>query len=178
MPEGDKILLKNKRHMQLPGFCFYLLKNTLTPDAKEMQQDISGKMFTDFTNDRSEADISRLPEDEKPAVIMIHQHDIFLDRLEKKLTEIGVKENEIIFDRIKYYDLERGSIEGYVQLTELYCKDNAYSYQEEGRIIINTKDERIKKKFRRPIRIGNLSDVAHINDWYLPEGLSAVIRNE
>ena len=174
--ENGKLVFRNKRHMDLPGFCFYLLKNKIEDEAVEMEQHVSGKMFTDFTKEQSTEDISKLAEEDKPAVIMIYRHDVFLERLERVLFNLGVKKDEIYFSQIKYYEIDNGSISGYRPLMELFCKDEPYSYQEEGRIIVNTKDIKVLKRLRKPISLGNMSDVANLVNWYEPKGIIAEIK--
>lgn len=172
--EEGRILFKNKRHMGLPGFCFYMLKDKIQND--QMTQDVSGKMFTDFTLNQTEEEISKLPKGDRPAVILITQHNSFLDRLEAALMDIGVKKDEIFFDQIKYFDMDRGKVEGYKPLLELYCKDLSYSYQTEGRVIVNTTNLKVLKRLKKPIYLGNLSGIAKVNDWYFPNGMQAVVK--
>ena len=109
---GNQSSIKRHSTMELPCFCLYILKQSkFTPPENEGYQEIStvisSTYFKDFADHLSVEEIDRLCDDDKPAVILIKNFNLFRDRLKDKLLEIGLNEDEIIITRIGYYDFTK-----------------------------------------------------------------------
>lgn len=175
--DGNYIYVKNRRHMNLPTICFYSVMDYRNDPNASQELIIDGKMFTDFTKNSSAQIIEQTSEEEEPAVVIIEDHRLFLELLKKKLLQLGVHEDEIIFSEVKYEDMSKGGqISGYRPLMELFCKDVSYSYQREMRIVINTKSHDVLNMLREPIYLGNLDKVITVHDWYFEKGIKVEIN--
>lgn len=176
-----RICIKKKRDMNLPCFCFYMLKHGMFMCPKEegchqVAATVPSSYFKDFADNLSIKEIEKLNEGERPAVIFIKDFNGFKDRLIKKLVEMGLKERDIMIESINYFDFNEFGLDGWLDFgknspKELFVKDIRFKEQSEGRIIINTYNGALKKIFDNPIEIGNLSDIAFYEEWYPYEGM-------
>lgn len=175
--DGSYWLVKNQRHMSLPSICFYTIFDRRENPNSSQESHISGKMFTDFTKDYglSQREVENLPEDDRPAIVMIEKHIEFFKLLEERLSLLGISSNEILASQVNYYDMKAGCIKGYRPLMELFCKDLSYSYQNETRIVIDTKDPEILERLKEPVLIGNLDGVVKVQKWYFESGIRAIV---
>ena len=154
----NRILIKNRRDMQLPCICFYGLK-------------------TDADN-ASPAEIAALPPKKQPAIAVIKDWAEFVRRLKAKLNSIGVPDECILVSPVQYFDFTPYSTDdSWVDLNctppkELFVKSKQdFEYQNELRIVIDTDDPTILDLLSNPIEIGNLSDIAAVAEGYHPEGI-------
>jgi len=177
----QKIYLKRKRTMSLPVFCFYILKNSLfqcplKEGKQKMEVEIDSIYFKDFADNVTPEQVDNLLDEEKPAVILLHNYDEFMNRLTKKLLSMGLQEKEIVPGDIKYYDSNEHGEEGWRVFEgeppkELFAKDKSFCHQSEARIIINTDNQSIiNKLLKQPIEIGSLSDISEYISAYFSEG--------
>ena len=179
---NQRVLFKDKRSMQLPCFCLYVMRvNSFTPPQKEGKQSlktsIPGNYFKDFADNKTEVEVSKLPQPEQPALIIIENFEIFLSRLKNKLFSLGLQENEILVSYTSYFDFEKYGQAGWYDFqqkypNELFVKNLRFKDQSEGRIIINTKNPDIMKALSQPIDLGNMSDIAQMVPGYHPEGIN------
>lgn len=177
----QRVLFKDKRSMQLPCFCLYVMKvASFTPPEKAGKQrlrtNIPGSYFKDFVDNKSEAEVSKLPQSEQPALIVIENFEAFLSRLKNKLFNLGVQENEILVSYTSYFDFEKYGQTGWYDFQqkypkELFVKNLRFIDQSEGRIIINTKNPDVLNTLSTPIDLGNMSDIAQMIPGYYPEGI-------
>lgn len=178
----QKILFKDNRSVMLPCFCLYVLKVTdfeipSCEGRQTLRSVVSKSYFMDFVDNRSENEIKSLSEEESPYIIVISDFSEFLERLKSNLMEIGVKEEEILLHYVSYKDHDKfgerswgcGSM---VNPKELFLKSKRYSEQKECRIVINSRDNDILKKFKRPIELGDMSDISQIAHGYHPGGIA------
>lgn len=180
-----RVLFKDKRSMQLPCFCLYIMRvSSFTPPeeagTQHLATSIPGSYFKDFADNKSKAEVSSLPPSEQPALIMIKNFEVFLNRLKNKLFRLGVQDNEILVNHIRYFDFEQNGQEGWLDLCqnypkELFVKNLRFSDQKEGRIIINTRNPDVLNALSTPIDLGDLSDIAQMIPGYYPEGLDIEI---
>jgi len=178
---GNTIYMKRKRSMNLPVFCFYILKDeSLKITPKEEKQDIETiipySYFRDFADDMSPEQIDKLSEGDKPAVIIINNFNEFRKRLVTKLLSFGLKEDDIIFESVVYNDYHKNGEDGWgdflhEQPYELFSKDESFYNQSEGRVVINTDNESIKKILHEPIDIGSLKDISQYITKYFYDGM-------
>lgn len=177
-----RILLKDKRDMNLPCLCFYTstLKNYAVPSEegkKKISTIIDGRYFKDFADNKTVEEIARLPLEEQPAMVLIQDFDEFLKRLKSALIDHGLKEDEILVQLVEYIDHSTfGGDDSWMDFNtkspkELFVKSKDFSYQNELRIVIDTDDPVQLKLFENPIDIGNLSDIAVESVGYHPEGV-------
>lgn len=184
----NRILYKDNRSMKLPCFCMYILKNeALKIPEKEGKQNfetsIPGSYFKDFANHMLPEDVAKLPEDEQPALIVISDFERFKERLIKKLVEIGVEEKEILIKYVTYFDFEKYGFLGWYDFQqkyplELYVKSQRFNEQCEARIVINTRDTKVLERLKKPIDLGNMSDIAKSTKGYFYEGIDISFNAE
>lgn len=143
----DWSIFRSERDMLLPCFCFYCISTGLFDCPKEegtyeLKRHISERYFSDF-------------DDKEPAVVMFPLND-FLLSIKSFLFTLGINEEEIIIQRVQYIDFNK---DNYIDLNtvhpyELFIKTRRFAEQEEGRIVINTKDPKVLKVLEEPIEIG------------------------
>lgn len=179
----NRILIKNRRDMQLPCICFYGLKtDAFSPPQNEGRNRIStyidAKYFRDFADNASPAEIAALPPKKQPAIAVIKDWAEFVRRLKAKLNSIGVPDECILVSPVQYFDFTPYSTDdSWVDLNctppkELFVKSKQdFEYQNELRIVIDTDDPTILDLLSNPIEIGNLSDIAAVAEGYHPEGI-------
>ena len=179
----NRILIKNRRDMQLPCICFYGLKtDAFPPPQNEGRNRISTYIdaiyFRDFADNASPAEIAALPPKKQPAIAVIKDWAEFVRRLKAKLNSIGVPDECILVSPVQYFDFTPYSTDdSWVDLNctppkELFVKSKQdFEYQNELRIVIDTDDPTILDLLSNPIEIGNLSDIAAVAEGYHPEGI-------
>ena len=182
---ADRIYLKRNRTMKLPCFCFYCLKNSMFTCPEEtgvqkLKTSIPYSYFRDFADNIPPEEVEKLPEDERPALIIIKNYPEFKKRLISKRIETGLQESEIIEARVDYYDFERYGKDswwdfGQPSPKELTVKHIRFSDQNEGRFIINTDNPEILSLLDAPITIGTLEDICVLCNQYLYGGVDIVM---
>lgn len=182
---GNRIYLKRKRDMQLPCFCLYYLKNSMfvCPEKAGIQKlktSIPYSYFRDFADNMSPEEVKKLPEDERPVLIVIENYPDFKQRLIRKLMEIGLLRHEIIETRIDYYDFDEYGESGWWDFgqkspMELAIKHIRFKEQNEGRFIINTGNQEVLQLLENPIEIGPLDDICTVYEHYLYDGIDIVM---
>lgn len=177
---GNKVYLKNKRSMQLPCFCAYILTDKMLSKPTDIgEQTLTGEIppeyFRDFASNLTVTQIEKLPYLEQPAIVYIKDLFEFEKRLRKYLIEyVGVQAKDIITRQVEYVEWDEPVTETYIECPlELFFKDKQFSHQQEWRVIINTDDEEVKKRLlSKPIAIGTLESIAYFKDGYLKDGIS------
>lgn len=174
---GEVTYFRRERTMNLPCYCFFLLKLDLfeCPEKEGRQRikgEISGKYFKDFASDLSKEENEQLQDYEKPSFVFIQDMDMFIKMICKELKRLGLDDNEIMIENIEYCDK---STEHYCKADspkELKLKPNRFSYQSEGRIIVNTdKSSILEYLYKNPIEIGSIDNISERVDGYFPEGM-------
>lgn len=180
--KDGRIYFKRQNVMNLPAFCIYLLKADMFEWPEKagwhsISTTIPAKYFRDFADHQTLEEISQLPLDEQPSVVIIHDFDTLKSRIISHLLSLGIDEDEILVEPISYYDFNQYGEMGWVDLCqtpplELAFKDISFSDQSEARFIINTKNEVAAEYLRNnAILLGPLSDIAAVADGYFSEGL-------
>ena len=128
----------------------------------------------------SPEEIQKLPEDERPVLIVIEDYPEFKRRLVHKLIEIGLLDREIIETKVSYFDFDQYGEFGWWDFgqkspMELAVKHIRFKDQNEGRFIINTDNQRILQLLDKPIEIGPLDDICILCDHYLYDGMDIVM---
>lgn len=150
---GNRIYLKRRRDMHLPCFCLYYLKNSMficpkEPGIQKLKTSIPYSYFRDLADNMSPEEVQKLPEDERPVLIVIEDYPEFKRRLVHKLIEIGLLDREIIETKVSYFDFDQYGEFGWWDFgqkspMELAVKHIRFKDQNEGRFIINTDNQRI-----------------------------------
>jgi hypothetical protein len=157
---------RRERTMNLPCFCFLQVsldffecpKNT---GVQKITGYIPAKYFMDFADKK-----------EQPSIVYINNFSEFRVMFKKKLSEIGVKEDEIIIERINYLPKKIPFQCPGESPNELKVKDSWFDYQHEGRIVLNIDDPILLSYFNKnTIDIGTLKDIAEKKDIYLSDGM-------
>ncbi|SFM53964.1 hypothetical protein SAMN03159341_1458 [Paenibacillus sp. 1_12] len=185
IPIGQRVYLKRSRDMELPCFCFYILKQSMFDCPKEegkhsLTATVPASYFRDFMDNLDPQEVEKLNRKEKSAVIFIHDYKEFEQRIINALMALGLNREEIIITRVSYIDFDKyGEYSwwdfGQRPPKELTIKHNRFENQSEARIIINTDDEKIKQILVKPIEIGSLEDIATVSNIYLHGGMSVEI---
>lgn len=179
------LYFRRKSIMQLPCYCFYMLRHDLfTPEPKEGIQEldavISGSYFQDFADEMSPDDISRLPLDEQPSLVLIKKHDEFVERIFNAVAALGVHRDDIIYIPVEYTNKRAPFLcnpTGRPFPDELTTKDLRFKDHAEGRIIVNTTDANVCNQLCKiPIRIGPLHNIAYQIDDYFHAGIGIKAR--
>lgn len=172
---------KNVQSMRLPTFCLYGLSYDIfeikpEPGWQRIKGTIPGKYFHSFAV-LDGADVSELPDEKQPSIVMIENIDEFQRRLYKRLNEIGINSEDIIASPVLYYDFQTYGPDGWLDFgdkfpKELFIKDKSFDYQSEIRFVINTTDEEIIDYLHNnAIDIGSLDDIAQYVDGYYRDGI-------
>lgn len=167
-----------KRTMNLPCYCFYLLKHAAfdLPETEGWQKRsavIPGAYFRDFANNLSPDEASRLAAEERPAFVVIYDMDRFIEMIRQKILSLGVKHEDFLYVMVDYQDKNTAFNWHVNSPFELKYKDIYFSDQSEGRIIINTDDRDVLEYLaNNPIQIGSLNNIAALSDSYNYNGIS------
>jgi hypothetical protein len=138
---------------------------------------VPASYFRDFMDNLDPKEVEKLDQKDKPAVIVIKDYKEFEQRIINALMTLGLNRGEIIITRVAYIDFDKYGEDGWWDFgqkspMELTIKHTRFENQSEGRIIINTDDERIRQILSKPIEIGSLEDIATVSNTYLHEGMS------
>ncbi|MED4461493.1 hypothetical protein [Metabacillus fastidiosus] len=182
VPIGQRVYLKRSRNMELPCFCFYILKQSMFDCPKEegkhkLTTTVPASYFRDFVDNLDPQKVEKLDQKDKPALIFIHDYNEFERRIINALMALGLNREEIIIARVRYIDFNEYGESGWWDFgerspMELAVKHNRFENQSEARIIINTDDEKIKQILTKPIEIGSLEDIAKVSNTYFHEGIT------
>lgn len=178
---GNQVYLKKENDMRLPCFCVYTLRHSMfQPPSKPGRQRISttipGSYFRDFSDDMDEEKVKKLPDSEKPAVIVIKDFDEFVIRLKKVLVSMGVEPEEILINHITYLDYYHHGKNSWLDLCQeppkqLFAKDIRFEDQNESRVIVNTISKDILQGLSKPIYLGPMFDIADVVYSYHYHGI-------
>lgn len=183
MIHNRTIYFKDKVSMQLPCFCFYILKNGLfkcpTHAGKQtIPAEIDPSYFRDFTDNETPEVIAKRTALNQPVVIVIHDFDKFKCRLIDGLQNIGISANEVTIKVVQYENFDEYGPEGWCEFLvkrpdELGIKSNRFASQSEARIIVNSSNTQAMEYLRNtPLELGSMSDIAEVKTEYPLEGLS------
>ncbi|KKX99936.1 hypothetical protein VN21_16940 [Paraclostridium benzoelyticum] len=169
--------LRSKDILELPSYCFFGLDVKDFSDVKgdkygqnKYQTTVIQQYFKDFSDNTTKEVAKELPMHKQPVLVMINNPNKFFERLINYLIELGLKREEILINPVEYIDKSKG----FYSLKELYpgelfLKDSSFEYQREVRVVINTKNKEILSKLssnNNIINIGDLSDIANIEEFY------------
>ncbi|MEK5061025.1 hypothetical protein BK126_26280 [Paenibacillus sp. FSL H7-0326] len=179
---GRRLFMKDKRSLELPCFCVYIMKNSLFPSPdSEGKHRVSGVIpasyFRDFSDNSLPEDIEKLPLEDQPALIIIKDFKEFRNRLYKALRQLGLEDDEIIIGNVSYIDFETHGPYGWMDFglqypKELLVKNIRFAEQSEARVIIKTnKKEVIERLSVAPIELGSMKDITQVYKGYLHEGM-------
>ncbi|MBU7320540.1 hypothetical protein [Paenibacillus oleatilyticus] len=185
MSIGNRVYLKRSRNMELPCYCFYVLKQSMfeCPEVEgkhKIKTVVQASYFRDFMDDLDPQIVDQLDPKDKPAVVFINDYKEFQQRIVNALTALGLKKEEIIITTVTYIDFNKYDENGWWDFgqkspLELAIKHSRFENQSEARIIINTDNEEIKRKLEKPIKIGSLEDIATVSNEYFHEGIAVEI---
>lgn len=98
---------------------------------------------------------------------------MFIERIRKKLKEIGIKDKEIFISPVCYQDYYRNPFIIYEKPVELFSKDLFYKSQNEIRIVIDTSRNEIRSLLDATngiIEIGPIDDsIATLSEFYFDD---------
>ncbi|BES66094.1 hypothetical protein SANA_25330 [Gottschalkiaceae bacterium SANA] len=177
-----RLLLKDKRSLNLPCFCVYIMKHSLFPcpdsaGKHRIPAEIPASYFRDFSDNYSPEDIDKLPLEDQPVLIIIRDFEEFKNRLYKALREVGLEDSEIIIEGVSYFDFEAYGSDGWMDFCQIYPKELLvksirFEEQSEARVIIKTnKKEVVERLDSAPIELGCLKDIAQVHYGYLHKGM-------
>lgn len=177
---------RRKSIMKLPVYCFYTLKTSAfklpkEEGSQEIEAEIESEYFKDFARNMTKEQILALPEDERPAIVVIEDKLKFINLIKDKLKSMGVKESEIQCYHINYefnFIKDRnGNFNCHGESSdELFYKDKSFEHQSETRIIVNTRNKSLIEKLKKPIDIGPINDISYISTNYFEGGMKTVMN--
>lgn len=178
-----------------PTFCFYTIEDSdikikdevVTEGSYEAEYIISGEFFQDFAKGKgiSREDINNLPEDEQPAMLIIKGNDnieTFLARVKKSLKmQYGLCDSNILIKRVEYEytrNMKNTFSCKYDHPYELFYKNRELKYQNEARVVINSKKYRFKNYCDDylDLKLGSLKDCSEMFVGYHPEGVKMKMK--
>ena len=194
--EGGKKFYQLRKTLGWPTYCFYSLADQHFCCESEINNagvynfrtEITGYYFQDFARGRTAEEINLLPEDERPALLVILGYDnirLFVNKVRKALfKKYGITNSEFLFDQV-VYDYSRECDKSYTSIREyppkeLFYKGKEFEYQREGRFVINSKKYWISDCHSQylDIEIGSMESYAKVVHEYTPEGLNFLVQAE
>ncbi|MGL5694206.1 MAG: hypothetical protein ACRCXA_09015 [Peptostreptococcaceae bacterium] len=174
---GQMVYFRRKRTMNLPCYCFYLVKTSSfgLPKGGGIQKifgEIDSKYFKDFVDHKSIEDIEKMEIKERPSLVVVNNPKKFIGMVVKALTSLGIKESEIMVEIAEYQDKYTEHHCKAESPKELKIKPKEFKHQQEGRIIINTDNDEIKRFLSENIiKIGSIKDISKKSDTYFIDGI-------
>lgn len=174
--KGKAIYFRSNDIFHLPCFCFFGLhdfafffERTDKNGIKRYTSHITQEYFKDFSENTTKELAAQLLEGNKPALVLITNPVKLFERVKNYFVKLGVKEEEILIEPVKYHNKKEWYIADRGFPYELFLKDSSFAYQSEVRIIINTNNQSILKKLadsNNIVNIGSLEDIASVIDFY------------
>ena len=166
----DRTYFRSDDIIYLPCYCLFGINSKdfskVETDEKGLKHHmitIGNEYFRDFSDSKTKASLK----EEQPVLIMITKPNKFFNRLINHLTELGVKKEEILISPVEYINKNEDFYLSKSMPYELFLKDKSFNHQREIRVVINTKNEDIKRYLSEtPINIGSLNDIARIEEYY------------
>ena len=147
------VIFRRPADMILPCFCYYSLSSKLfkcptTPGVHSLPFHIPTEYFSGF-------------DDAKPAIVIFRISE-FHQLLLNYLLSHGVKREEILIQKVQYFEHDSGMWIDINCLSpqELFCKTSQFRVQQEDRIVINSSKLEIQKLFENTIKIGDLRTIS------------------
>lgn len=175
---NNYLYFRSKDVLSMRTFCLFGLDakdfktKTLGEDRKEHPTyTIPRKYFEDFSCASKEV-YDKLPPEEKPVLLMIHNPKEFHERLKIFMREWGVNDDEWIIRPIGYSEKKTHFLVGDDMPSELFLKDSSFEYQKEIRAVVYTKRHSVLKKFNKCngiINLGYMGDIASIQEYYFSD---------
>ncbi|MCF8010757.1 MAG: hypothetical protein K9L17_05590 [Clostridiales bacterium] len=168
---GKLLYFRRKSVMQMPAFCFFLLKQSLFDcSGKEGKHTLStyipGTFFQEF------ADGLSADEEKQPSLVLIHDMEEFVKMIKRKLISMGVNESDVLVRCVQYLNKHIPFYNSAGSPEELFLKDKSFSYQAEGRILVNTTNKLlIDKLVRNPINIGPIKEFSEQSNTDCDQGI-------
>ena len=143
--------LKNQDVIKLPCYCFYIIRNKdfkiqLRDKRLIASAEIPSRYFRGLEDGRTWLEEQNLDEQERLVSVVIGDIEEFFCRIKKVLIDFGVEDNSIIMKEVEYEDLLTPYNKKREHPMELFVKNLQFSDQSEGRIVINTKNKKIRDK--------------------------------
>ena len=180
--KSDLIYLVNESVIRLPTYCFYIIR---TGDFKIVRYggseytaflSIPPRYFRGLADGKTWLESTKDDYDEQYVFVTIFDHGAFLDRIGDRLIKIGVSPNEAIGKPIKYINMDIPFPRTVDHPCELFLKNKQFEDQHEGRIVINSSNQRITNYLlQNTIDIGSLQDICVLFDQYPAGGLNFFI---
>lgn len=174
-----KYVFRSKSVMQMWAYCLYGVndcdfeQNTFRSEDLRFYKNtnVPKEYFQKLSPSVSKEEFDTLPPDKKPKLLMINP-DKFTDKLMRKLKEIGVRENEILFQPVTYRDLRNTDYFSEPSPLELFNKDVSYSEQHEIRCVVCSNRPEIQQYFQEQkgiIELGEMKDAAFAMDYFFKD---------
>ncbi|WP_300349148.1 hypothetical protein [Clostridium sp.] len=173
------IHFKSQDVLNLPTCCFFGLNDNMfthMSKGEDGEKYPSGKIkksyFKDFAKSLDKETYKNCSEEERPALIIINNPMEFRRRFINYFISNGLKPEEIFYAPVEYVDKDEEFFIESSMPTELFTKDIKFSNQSEIRIVLNTKNKNFLKMLNKSngiIELGNMSDIARIEDYYFED---------
>lgn len=138
---------------------------------------ISSRYIRGIADGKSWMESTKDELDEQYVFVFVYDHELFLNKLLKKLCELGIKKDEIIYKQIEYIEMDKPFKIKDGHPYELFYKNKQFYDQHEGRVVLNTSNtELINYLLNNPIDIGSLEDVCVLFEQYPAGGIESFIK--
>lgn len=164
--------------LELRTFCVFGLNTSLFPKSLEGKDknfyptgNISRHYFDDFW-DKTKEETEKLPDEQKPVLLIIKSPSEFFKRLKQSLYKLGFEENEFIIQYVLYMDKNQQFLINAPIPHELFFKDNKFKYQSEIRVVLIPRNPKPIKSLNDKngiLDIGCMKDIAEIQKYYFSD---------
>lgn len=177
---GDLYYYKSGFICGMRAYCMYSLYDTSLRTNTKRSQDhqfhkvgkVSKEYFKNLFPQWDEQKYNETDDDDKPMVLILHP-DRFIKKMITALKGIGIKQDEILFQPIQYFDYKADPFVINPPMFELFYKDRAYCNQHEVRVVINTQRKAIQEYFNKNnglVNLGAIDDtIATISEFYFDD---------
>lgn len=171
----ESVIYRKKENLYTPTICFYGISNNhfnekVLPNGSKRQCGfVALNYFNSFGEGISKEEYEKIEKARQKVVIVINRPELFVERIIKKAVDIGFDRKDIYCYPITYIDKKVNHICNVDYPLELFFKDKEYIEQNEIRIFIYSNNGKKMKELinnRCMLNIGDISDIAHIEDLY------------
>ena len=175
---NGRFYFQSRDVLELRTFCVFGLNNSLFPKSLEGEDknfyptgNISRHYFDDFW-DKTKEETDKLPDEQKPVLLIIKSPSEFFKRLKQSLYKLGFAENEFIIQYVLYMDKNQQFLINTPIPHELFFKDNKFKYQSEIRVVLIPRNPKPIKSLNDKngiLDIGCMKDIAEIQKYYFSD---------
>ena len=181
--KSDQIYLVDNKSIILPTYCFYTIRFGDFEIVRYGESDFTAflhippRYFRGLADGKSWTDSLKDNPEEQYVFIEIYNPEGFIKMIFKKLIELGIDEKEIIYKSVVYKNMDVPFEKEVEHPYELFFKNKQFEDQHEGRIVVNSSNDKIIKYLQEnTIDIGSLQDICILHNQYPAGGINCFIN--